>query len=179
MKIALFGGSFDPPHIGHQMVCLYVLATEPIDELWFVPVFAHAFGKPLTPFAHRLEMCKRVCEPFGSRVKVSEVERELGGVSRTAETVRHLQRQRPGDELSLVIGADVLGELQGWYDADALRRLVQFIIIGRTGYERAESLPMPAVSSSDVRRRLAAGEPCQHLVPRNVLAYIAEHGLYR
>src|SRR5712691_8284670 len=54
MEIALFGGSFDPPHVGHLLAAAYVLATEPVDELWFVPVFGHPLGKPLhAPFEHR------------------------------------------------------------------------------------------------------------------------------
>lgn len=178
MEIALFGGSFDPPHVGHQLVCLYVLATEPVDEVWIVPVHEHAFGKPLTDFRHRAALCRRMCEPFGPRVRVSEVEGRLGGVSRTAETVRHLLRERPGDRFALVIGADVVAERQSWYDVEALDHMVRYIIVGR-GDRPGHGLAMPEISSTEVRRRLRAGEPCGHLVPRAVLEYIEEHGLYR
>jgi nicotinate-nucleotide adenylyltransferase len=179
MNIALFGGSFDPPHVGHQMAALYVLATEPVDELWLVPVFRHAFGKPLTDFAHRVAMCEAMREPFGSRLLVSTAEGVLGGVSRTVETVRHLLRQRPDDRFSLVIGTDVLAERQSWYEVEALDRLVRYVVVGRPGYGSASEIQMPQVSSTEVRRRLAQGKDCQHLVPRLVLKYIAEHGLYR
>lgn len=179
MKIALFGGSFDPPHLGHQMVCLYVLATEPIDALWIVPTHLHAFGKPLTPFEHRLALCRRMAEPFGPKVEVSAVERERGGVSRTADTVRHLLAARPDDEFSLIVGADLLAEIPAWYDGEALQRMVPFLVVGRGGYAGGEGLAMPEVSSSAVRARLARGESCRHLVPRRVLDYVDEHGLYR
>lgn len=178
MHVAIFGGSFDPPHLGHQMACLYVLATQPVDALWIVPTHQHAFGKPLTPFDHRLEMCRRMAEPFGARVVVSDVERVRGGVSRTADTVRYLLANRPDVRFSLIIGADLLAEVPTWYDGAALPTLVPFIVVGRGGYDGGEGLAMPAVSSTEVRRRLAAGEPCDHLVPRSVLEYVAAHGLF-
>ena len=60
-EIALFGGSFDPPHVGHLLAAAYVLATEPVDELWLVPVFEHPLGKkPAAPFEHRVELCERL-----------------------------------------------------------------------------------------------------------------------
>jgi nicotinate-nucleotide adenylyltransferase len=179
MNIALFGGSFDPPHVGHLLASLYVLATEPVDELWLVPVFRHAFGKPLTDFAHRVAMCERMREAFGPRLRVSTVEGELGGVSRTVETVRHLLRQRPGDRFSLVIGTDVLAERQSWYQVEALDQLVGYLVVGRPGHAPSTLVTMPEVSSTEVRRRLAGGEECGHLVPRLVREYITEHGLYR
>ena len=178
MDIAIFGGSFDPPHLGHQMACLYALATQPIDALWIVPTHVHAFGKPLTPFDHRLEMCRRMAEPFGARVVVSDVERVRGGVSRTVDTVRYLLANYPAARFSLVIGADLLAEVPTWYDGQALPQLVPFLVIGRAGYDGGEELAMPAVSSTEVRRRLATGAPCQHLVPRRVLEYVSEHGLF-
>jgi nicotinate-nucleotide adenylyltransferase len=179
MHVAIFGGSFDPPHLGHQMACLYVLATQDVDELWVVPVYRHAFGKPLAAFEHRLAMCRRLCDLFAPRMRVSDVERELGSVSRTAETLRHLRRERPGDRFSLVIGTDLLAERHAWYDHESLEKLAGLIVVGRSGHAGAEGLLLPEVSSTEVRRRLAAGEPCQHLVPRSVLEYVRENGLYR
>ena len=75
MRVAIFGGSFNPPHLAHQMAALYVLETAAIDELWIVPAFQHPFGKVLAPFAHRLEMCELAAAALGPRVKVSAVGR--------------------------------------------------------------------------------------------------------
>src|SRR5204862_8276407 len=81
VRVALFGGSFNPPHIAHQLAALYVLETAPVDELWFVPAYEHAFGKPLAAFDDRLAMCKLTAAALGARARVSDVERAIGGAS--------------------------------------------------------------------------------------------------
>jgi len=178
MEVALFGGSFDPPHVGHLLASLYVLATEPVDELWLLPVYEHAFGKPLSPWEHRLEMCRRAAALLGERVRICEVERELGGVSRTVHTLRHLRARHPETRFALVIGTDVVAELPSWYEAGSLEGLVRLIVVARAGYEHTDAVVLPEVSSTEIRSRLHAGRACSHLVPRAVLEYAREHGLY-
>jgi nicotinate-nucleotide adenylyltransferase len=178
MRVALFGGSFNPPHVAHQLVALYVLETQPVDELWMIPCFQHPFEKSLQPFADRLEMCRRAAEGLGGRVRVSQVEGELGGESRTLRTVQALQAAHPGHEFSLIIGSDLQAETASWYGAEQLRRLVPFVVVGRGGQAPGEAVTMPEISSSDVRRRLREGLPVDQLVPRRVLDYIQERGLY-
>jgi len=65
MRVAIYGGSFNPPHVAHQLAALYVLETQPVDELWFVPCFKHPFEKALESFEDRLEMCRRAAAPLG------------------------------------------------------------------------------------------------------------------
>ena len=179
MRVAIFGGSFNPPHLAHQMAALYVLETAAIDELWIVPAFQHPFGKVLAPFAHRLEMCELAAAALGPRVKVSAVERDLGVESRTFRTMRRLQQDFPGHAFSLVIGADLLAELPSWQESVELRRSVPFLVVGREGFEAGDGrLALPRVSSTEVRAALAAGRPVDGLVPRAVLAYIRQHDLY-
>jgi nicotinate-nucleotide adenylyltransferase len=188
MRVALFGGSFNPPHVAHQLVALYVLETQPVDELWMIPCFLHPFEKSLQPFADRLEMCRRAAQGLGDRVRVSEVEGELGGESRTLRTVQALQAAHPGHQFSLIIGSDLQIETASWYRAEELRRLVPFVVVGRGGHapgstststtETIAGVTMPEISSSDVRRRLREGLPVDRLVPRGVLDYIRERGLY-
>src|SRR5882762_10166540 len=94
-RVAVFGGSFNPPHAAHQLVALYVLETQPVDELWFVPTYAHPFGKPLAAYDHRLAMCELAAAPLGPRVRVSRAEAELAQrpdfvASRTLDLVEHL-----------------------------------------------------------------------------------------
>ncbi|HVV49375.1 MAG TPA: nicotinate (nicotinamide) nucleotide adenylyltransferase [Polyangia bacterium] len=179
MHVAVFGGSFNPPHLAHQMAALYVLETAPVDELWLVPAFEHPFGKALAPFAHRLAMCERAAAALGPRVKVSAVEQALEPPSRTLPTVRRLQQQHPGARFSLVIGADLIPEVPSWYAADELQRTVPFIVVGRTGFDVPGKLALPRVSSTEVRAALAAGRPVDGLVPRAVLDYIHAHNLYK
>ena len=179
MRVAIFGGSFNPPHVVHQMVALYVLETAPVDELWMVPAFQHPFGKTLEAFAHRLAMCEAAAAALGSRVRVSAVERELGVESRTLRTVRRLQQEFPAHSFSLVIGADLIPEVPSWYAGEELQRSVPFIVVGRTGFDVPGKLALPRLSSTEVRDALLAGRPVDGLVSRAVLDYIQAHNLYK
>ena len=131
MRVALFGGSFNPPHVAHQLVALYVIETAPVDELWFVPTFLHPFDKPLEPFGDRFHMCELAAAALGPRVRVSDIEAQMGGKSRTLRTVRGLMSQHPALAFSLVIGSDLVTETESWYGGDELRRLIPFIVVGR------------------------------------------------
>ena len=182
MRVALFGGSFNPPHVAHQLAALYVLETAPVDALWFVPAFEHAFGKPLVAFEDRLAMCELAAAALGPRVRVSDVEREIGGRSLTLRTVRRLTELHPEHAFSLVIGSDLLGDVSSWYGADELVRTIPFVVVGRSGAgpaAKAPAIAMPDVSSTAVRAALAAGQPVDALVPRAVLDYILRKGLYK
>ena len=186
--VALFGGSFNPPHVAHQLVALFVLETAPVDALWMVPTWRHALGKQLASFDDRVAMCERAAAALGPRVSVSRIEETVaqsrGGVSRTLHTLEHLAMTHPGVSFRLVIGADILGETDKWHRWDDVVTLAPPIVIGRSGHELpggALSCPieMPAVSSTEIRERLARGEDVMPLLPRAVLGYIAERGLYR
>src|SRR5262245_13785522 len=131
MQIALFGGSFNPPHVAHQLACAYVLASARVDELWMVPTFKHPFDKQLAPFADRVAMCERAAAIFGGKVKVSRIEGELGGDSYTLRTVKALAAQHPGDRFFLVIGSDLVAEREKWHGWPELKALVEFIVVGR------------------------------------------------
>ncbi len=186
MRVALFGGSFNPPHVGHQLGALYVLETHDVHELWLVPCFLHPFDKSLAAFEDRFRMCELMAAALGSRVRVDDVERQLGGASRTLRTVQALKDAHPAHDFSLVIGSDLSGETSSWYGADELRRLLPFIVVGRAaggaGAHPADGdaacVLMPAVSSTSVRQRLAAGLPVNDRVSRGVLDYIREKKLY-
>lgn len=191
LRVALFGGSFDPPHVGHQLACLYVLLTHPVDQVWMVPVFRHAFDKRSIDYAHRVAMCERAAAAIGPAVRVSTIEEELGGQSYTLLTVRALQKKYPEHEFSLVIGADLIKERERWYGWPELAQLVPFIVLGRGGVRselrplppardhlHAEGVELPEVCSTAVRARLREGRLPEGWVARDVLAYIREHGLY-
>ncbi|HKE13690.1 MAG TPA: nicotinate (nicotinamide) nucleotide adenylyltransferase [Kofleriaceae bacterium] len=186
-RVALFGGSFNPPHLAHQMACLVVLETEAVDQLWMIPTFHHPFGKSLAAFDDRLEMCRRAASALGERVLVSDIERELGGAeSRTYDTLVELRRRHPGVRFRLVIGEDILAERDAWHRWDDVVALAPPIVLGRTGAGRAAGaagdaprIELPDVSSTEVRELLARGDSAVPLVPRAVMDYIAGRGLYR
>ena len=192
MRVALFGGSFDPPHVGHQLAALYVLETFPVDELWLVPVFRHAFDKRLLPYQHRVAMCQLLSHSLGPLVQVSTVEEELGGPSYTLHMVRRLREKFPGAEFSLVIGSDLLTERERWFGWSELSETLPFLVLQRSGTEspprsassssdihHQEELRLPAVSSTRVRAALAQGARPTGWVSRTVLSYIEAHSLYQ
>lgn len=191
MRIALYGGSFNPPHLAHQLACTLALAAArpPVDEVWMVPTFEHAFDKPLAPFAHRLAMCERAARPFAGRVAVSDIEARLGGPSYTLRTVRAVREARPDDEVVVVIGADLVEERVRWHGWAELAALVPFLVIGREGAAPSAAPPgardhwlgvqLPAVSSTEARRRITGGQPTVGLLDEAVRAYVDEHALYR
>lgn len=180
--VAFFGGSFNPPHIGHVLAVAYVLATEEVDEVRVVPCFRHPFAKDLVPFEHRFAMCE-LAMGWLPRVTISRVEEELGGESRTLRTIEHLYATEPDKEFRLVIGADVLAERSRWHGFERLEQLAPFILLGRAGTssKEAPSPVLPEVSSTAVRDALRSGSrsELEALVPRAVLSYIDAHGLYR
>lgn len=178
---AVFGGSFDPPHVGHVMLVSWVLAAHEIDELLIIPTWKHAFRKtPGAGFTHRVEMCERTFDGTAS-VTVSTIERELGDVSRTLHTLQALRESYPKDSLRLVVGADVLPNTNRWYKWDEIIAIAPPIAVGRAGYALPDGCPIeiPNVSSTEIRRRLAADEDVSGLVPHRVVSYIADHDLYR
>jgi nicotinate-nucleotide adenylyltransferase len=179
MRIAFFGGSFNPPHVAHQMACLYVLATQSVDRVLWVPVAQHPFAKDLAPFGDRLEMSRRAAAPFGAAVEVSAVEEQLAAPSRTLVTLRHLAAARPGEDFALVIGTDILPEREQWYGWDEIARLCDVIVVGRGGHPAPGApVELPRVSSTEVRAALGAGRDVSAQIPRSVLDYIYQRGLY-
>lgn len=187
--VAIFGGSFNPPHVAHQLAALVVLETEPVSALWMVPTWRHAFGKSLAPFDDRLAMCQLAARALGPRVQVSDIERELGQAaagagaaprpSRTFDTLEALRARHPDLGFRLVVGQDILAERDAWHRWDDVCRLAPLIVLGRAGTPDAGPLALPDISSTEVRARVARGESALPLVPRTVMDYIAQRGLYR
>lgn len=180
MRVALLGGSFDPPHLGHQMLCLWALSARGFDQVWLVPCYHHAFAKTLSAFEHRAAMCVEAARPFAAdRAQVSLVERELGAPTRTLRTVQHLIAHHPDDRFSLLIGGDILAETASWHRFDEIRRLVDVEVVGREGYPAPPgTVVLPGISSTEVRARLARSEAVDHLLPAAVLRYIEAERLY-
>lgn len=183
--IAIFGGSFNPPHLAHQMMCLVALETGAVDEVWMLPTYRHAFGKTLAPFEDRVAMCELAARVFHGRVVVDPIERELaegGGESRTLHTLTALAARHPDAAFRLLVGEDILAEKHLWHRWEDVVRLAPPIVVGRAGAPDADAtagFDLPAISSTDVRARIARGESAVPLVSRPVMDYIAGRGLYR
>lgn len=180
MRIAFFGGSFDPPHMAHVQCVAVALATGEIDGVTVVPCFQHVFGKESTPYAHRFEMVTRALRLFGDHIEVTDIEAQLGGPSRTLDTLQALMAARPADTWRLLIGTDILAEKDQWYRFDEIARLAPPLIVGRSGWDEpaATDFALPAISSRDIRNRIKAGQKLGHLVPAAVWQYIQQERLY-
>jgi nicotinate-nucleotide adenylyltransferase len=181
MEIALFGGSFDPPHVGHVLAASYVFATEPVDELWFVPVFGHPLGKKLSAsFELRAALCEKAVADL-PRAKVSRVEAELAGEGRTVDLLEHLHRQHPQHRWALVLGSDLAAERPQWKRFDRIEELARIIPLQRAGFPSGSGAGavLPEISSTEVRALLASGGDASRLVPRAVLQAIRQAGAYR
>jgi len=176
-EIALFGGSFDPPHIGHLLAASYVLATEPIDELWLVPVERHPFAKPLVgSYDHRVELCERLAAQL-PRTRVSRAEQE-SGQGRTVDLLEWLHRKHPQTRWALMLGTDLDAEKPQWKRFDRVEQLARIITVRRGGYGEG-GVAIPEISSTQVRALLKSGGDASQLVPRTVLEAIRDAGTYR
>ena len=179
-RVAVYGGSFDPPHLGHALSVAWALSAADIDEVWVVPTWKHAFGKTHgASFEERLAMCELAFAPFRG-VTLLDIERELGGVSRTLDTLETLQGRHPDARFRLLVGADVLPTVDRWHRWDAIVRIAPPLVVGRDGYPAPEGCPIsiPNVSSTDVRAALDGSGDLRGLVPSAVIAHIEERGLY-
>jgi nicotinate-nucleotide adenylyltransferase len=178
--IAVFGGSFDPPHVSHVLCIAYVLSAEGVDSVLVVPTFEHALGKEAgASFEHRFAMMELATRDL-HRVHLSRMEATRGGTSRTLDTLEALTETHPGASFRLLIGADILGETSRWHRWDRITEIAPPIVVGRGGYDapRPDTVTLPEVSSTDLRQRLAERRSVAGLVPVSVEAYIREHALY-
>lgn len=181
MQVALLGGSFNPPHVGHLIGAHFVRATQPVDEVWFLPAHRHPFGKELVSFEHRVRMCELLCADTSGWLKVSEVEREVGGEGRTVDTLEYLRTRYPSFQFTLVIGSDILRDLPKWKAFDRIQQLARVLVLHRAGYPAKEAFgpPLVEVSSTEIRALFERGQSPDQLVPASVLAYAKANRLYQ
>jgi nicotinate-nucleotide adenylyltransferase len=188
-RIGLFGGTFDPPHVGHLVLAECARDRLRLDEVRFIPAGQppHKRGARITPARHRVAMARLAVRGHPA-FRVSTLEARRGGPSFTIETLREVAAAAPRDRLYLLMGADSLDEFGAWREPEAILRLATLAVAGRPGaHGRRRSARRVAwldnaeiaVSSSLVRARVRAHRSIRYLVPDAVAAYIARHRLYR
>jgi nicotinate-nucleotide adenylyltransferase len=189
MKIGLFGGSFDPVHLGHLLVAQAAVEELGLDRLFFIPAAQSPF-KPESqpaPASARLQWL-RLALAGRTNCEIDEQEIRRGGVSYTIGTVRDYAKRFPQAELFYLIGADNAAKLNEWREPNELARLAQFVATPRPG-EATVNFPAPfrgrmlkgfplAVSSSQIRARVKAGLPIEPLVPPLVVEAILAAKFY-
>jgi nicotinate-nucleotide adenylyltransferase len=179
--VGVYGGSFDPPHMGHVLSVSWALSAAGLDEVWAVPTWQHVFDKAIqASFEQRVQMCELA---FGQcrGASVLEIERELGGPSRSLDTLVALRRRHPSVQFRLMVGADILPSTDRWHRWDEIARQAPPLVIGREGYPHPAGCPIsiPNVNSTEIRAALARGQDVAGLVPDRVLDFIRAERLYR
>jgi nicotinate-nucleotide adenylyltransferase len=189
MKLGIFGGSFDPVHLGHLLVAQAAIEELGLERLFFIPAAQSPFkpeNKP-APDAARLQLL-RLALAAQSNCEIDDQELRRGGVSYTVDTLRDYAKRFAGAELFYLIGADNVPKLNEWREPAELARLAEFVAIPRPG-GAAAVFPPPfrgrrlrgfpfGVSSSEIRARVKAGLPIENLVPAAVAEAIRNGQLY-
>ncbi|MEX2632880.1 MAG: nicotinate (nicotinamide) nucleotide adenylyltransferase [Balneolales bacterium] len=188
-RVGLFGGSFDPVHIGHQHIVQSFLESDLIDTLWILPTLnpPHKNQQELTEYSIRCEMVKAAFQNW-PRVKVSLVEEHLQVPNYTLKTVQYLQDEYPQKKFLLCIGSDSLVQIATWYRYKELLDHCDLLVARRPEYDASEVPPEARVrlvehqpvsfSSTEIRQRISCGESVSGLVPPEVLEVIEKYGLY-
>lgn len=186
-RIGIFGGTFNPPHLGHLLIAERAREAARLGKVLFVPAFQppHKVGREIIPARHRLEMTKLAVK--GNRFfSVSDIEIRKSGISYTVDTVRMLRAMMPEAEFSLILGSDSLAEYAGWKEPGEIRVMAQLLVYARApepenrlpvGVDLVRG-PVIGISSTDIRGRVSRGESIRYLVPATVEHYIKKHRLY-
>jgi nicotinate-nucleotide adenylyltransferase len=201
-SVGILGGTFDPIHLGHLALARAARSHLDLDEILFVPAARppHKVGRSISPASDRLAMVELAIEGEPATA-VSRIELDRSGPSYTVDTVAALldeaARADRSIDVTVILSAESFADLPDWRSADRLVELATIAVAPRPGHplpdptglaERLPGLvgrvavipgPLPDISASAIRERVAAGRPIDHLVPPRVAAYIEEHHLYR
>ncbi len=190
MKLGIFGGTFDPPHVGHIVAACHAGWAAGLDEVWMVVArepWQKEGSRPITDPAVRLRLVEAAIEGIDGLV-ASDLELHREGPTYTIDTVEQMRRDRSTVEVSLIVGADAAAGLDTWHRADELRHMVDIVVVNRPGYAsagvppgwscRSVEIPGLEISGTDLRRRVAAGEPIHGLTPARAAVMIVDERLY-
>ncbi|MFD1030554.1 nicotinate-nucleotide adenylyltransferase [Metaplanococcus flavidus] len=184
-KAGILGGTFNPPHFGHLIMANEAFHSLGLDEVRFMPnaIAPHKEVQGVDA-AQRLKMTQLAIEGF-PQFRIEDFEITEGGVSYTYNTVSALMAREPETEFYFIIGGDSIADLNSWHRIHELANIVQFVGIGRPGYDTSTDFPIMMIdspemhlSSTMLRERVAAARPLTFFVPEKVEAYIRKERLY-
>ena len=200
MRIGIFGGSFDPVHLGHLLLAEYCREQASLDQVLFVPLFQSP-TKPVGPVAKHKQRCEMLKLALGGHpaFQVCDCEIERAGISYTVDTLTELSAQRPDDEFFLLLGADSLESFPNWKDPEGICRLAMPLVGARRGsdccleplkpfldevrfqqvLQSKIDFPWIEISSTEIRNAICASCSIRYRVPRSVEMFIETQHLYQ
>ena len=200
MNIGIFGGTFDPPHLGHLILAERCREEAKLDEVWFLPSYAppHKQGKQVTRFEWRCDMVT-LATTGQPAFRVEPIEKELPPPSYTARTLAALHERHPQHTFTLIVGGDSVEDLPGWYEPATVLKLAAVVAVGRPGAKLLSAAelaakvgvpletvrltvvnsPLVDIAGRDIRQRVNEGKSIRYLVPRAVEEFVRERKLYR
>ncbi len=191
MRICLFGGTFDPPHIGHLLIAQTVCEAENFDKIIFIPAYQPPHKTEITPVEDRLKMLK-IAVKGNPNFEISDIEIKRGGVSYTIDTVKAVKKELGTDKKDLfyLIGSDSLLNFHNWKDPKNILDECQVIVAIRPGFRPSDipswilhriqfaNIPRFEISSSNIRHRWVENKTIRYMVTLPVWDYINENNLY-
>ena len=191
MKICLFGGTFDPPHIGHLLIAQTVCEAEGFDKVIFIPANRSPSKKVATVQKNRVEMLELAVEG-NPNFEISDLEIRRGGISYTIDTLRAFKDQivSDDDEISFMVGSDSLLDFKNWKEAKEIIKMCNIIVAIRPGFRPSDipswllhgiqfaNIPRFEISSSNIRKRWVEDKTIRYMVTLPVWEYINKHNLY-
>lgn len=191
MKIALFGGAFDPPHLGHRQVVASLLEQNLVSEVWLVPTGIHDFNKQMLPSKHRLKMLELLLAAFPAslqkKVRIELCELNRPGVSHTIDTLDQLAQQHSTHQFSWVIGSDNLEKFHLWERYQQILAKYLVYVYPRvsfamnplyTGMVPLVGVEQVRVSSTEIKQKVKEKLSIEGLLPSTILQYITDNQLY-
>ena len=188
-RLAVFGGSFDPPHLGHLRIADAAVEQFRLDEIRWIPSAISPFKttEVVSDASHRLAMVEFAIADR-PQYSVSRIEIDRGGISFTVDTLRAIHETSPDAELFFLLGEDAFEEFESWHEPNEIRKLARLIVYprgdgqhGRQYLKRSDRLLEGMnihISSSEIRKRMARGESIDNWVTESVIKYIRSNGLY-
>ena len=178
MNVGIYGGSFDPPHVGHLILAEHMAERFSLEIVWFIPssVPPHKQDIQMTPAEHRLAMVRLAIEG-NPKFAVSDREIRRAGVSYTVETLEEMHQEHPHDSLFFLLGADNLRDFDSWRTPERILEIATLVVMTRPGFNtagipyashpnvRTVDVPDIEVASRDLRQRVAAGKSIRYMVP--------------
>jgi len=189
--IGIFGGTFDPPHVGHVVAAVAARHELGLDQVLLTVAnrpWQKVGSRAISSAADRLALVEALVDGIGG-LGASAIEIHRGGDSYTADTIAELRAEAPDRQVHVIVGSDAAAALPSWARADEVRATASLVLVDRPGvpgpatpdgwtFARVD-IPRLDISSTDIRRRVAAGEPIDGLVPPRVRSVIEARGLYR